>query len=182
MDFLELVQQRQSDRAFDVETAVEAEKIEAILEAARLAPSACNGQPWHFIVVTEPGLRDAVAAATSSRVLGMNHFTRQAPVHILIIEETTNLSSRVGGLVKDNHFPHIDIGIATAHITLAATSLGLGSCIIGWFDQKKIKALLGIPRSKRVLLDVLIGYSTQVHRDKVRKSIETVSSRNKYQG
>ena len=64
----------------------------------------------------------------------------------------------LGGKVKDKHFPLIDIGIAAAHITLAAESEGLGPCMIGWFDEKEMKRLTGIPSSKRVLLDITIGY------------------------
>ena len=84
--FLELALQRQSDRAFDMSRPVEPEKIERVLRAACAAPSACNAQPWHFIVVDDPVLKNQAADATSSRVLGMNHFTKQAPVHIVIVE------------------------------------------------------------------------------------------------
>ena len=91
MDFLELVKQRQSTRAFERERPVEREKIERILEAGRLAPSACNAQPWHFIVVDEPELKDKVAEAASAKMLGMNHFTKQAPVHVVIVEEKVNI-------------------------------------------------------------------------------------------
>lgn len=180
MNFPELVRQRQSDRAFDPLKPVEAEKLERILEAGRLAPSACNAQPWHFIVVDDSELKNQIADATSNRVLGMNHFTKQAPVHLLVIEESANLTSNIGSWVKNKHFPHIDIGIAAAHLTLAAAAEGLGTCIIGWVDEKKIKKLLGIPSSKRVLLDILIGYSAQEHREKKRKPANEVISRNRY--
>lgn len=179
-DFLKLVQERQSDRAFDASRPVEKEKMDRILEAARLAPSACNAQPWHFIVVDDPELKNRVADTTSNRILNINHFTKQAPVHIVIVEESTNLSAGFGGWAKNKHFPHLDIGIATAHICLAAEAEGLGSCIIGWFDEKAMKKVLQIPSSKRVLLDILIGYSTQELRDKKRKETTQVVSYNKY--
>ncbi len=178
--FLELALQRQSDRAFDMSRPVEPEKIERILRAACAAPSACNAQPWHFIVVDDPVLKNQVADATSSRVLGMNHFTKQAPVHIVIVEENPNITSGIGSLVKDKQFTQIDAGIAVAHIVLAAADEGLGSCIIGWFDEKKMRKLLGIPSSRRVLLDVLLGYSVQEHREKKRKDFSKVISYNKY--
>ena len=142
-DFLQLVLSRQSDRAYDKERPVEAEKLERILEAGRLAPSACNAQ-------------------------------------ILIVEESANITSLLGGKVKDKHFPLIDIGIAAAHITLAAESEGLGSCILGWFDEKEIKRLTGIPASKRLLLDIAIGYPIKEKRKKMRKPQEKVVSYNRY--
>ncbi|WP_165043101.1 nitroreductase family protein [Dysgonomonas sp. ZJ709] len=181
MDFYELVKQRQSTRAFDTERMVDREIIARILEAGRLSPSACNAQPWHFIVVDEPDLKNKVADATSARLLGMNHFTKQAPVHIIVVEEKVNFSSGIGGLVKDKHFAFLDIGIATAHICLAAESEGLGSCILGWFKESKVKELLNIPKNKRVVLDIIIGYAAQPLREKRRKSSEEVISFNTYQ-
>lgn len=180
MDFLEVVKTRQSDRAFDPERPVEKEKLERILEAGRLAPSACNSQPWHFIVVDEPELKNNVAECTSCKVLNMNHFTRQAPVHVLIVEERANITSSIGGLVKRKEFPQIDIGVAAAHMCLAAWAEGLGSCMIGWFDEKRIRSLLSIPSSRRVRLDVVIGYSADPLREKRRKEAAEVISYNRY--
>ncbi len=178
--FLDLVRRRQSDRAFDATRGVEPEKIALMLEAAQLAPSACNAQPYKIIVVDDPELKNKVADTTSSKVLGMNHFTKQAPVHLIIVEENPNFTSGIGGVVKDKHFPYIDIGIVAAHLTLAAAAQGLGSCILGWFDEKKLRALLGIPSRKRILLDIVVGYSVQPLREKKRKSKEKVVSHNKY--
>ena len=134
-DFLKLVASRQSDRAYDMSRPVEPEKLERILEAARLAPSACNAQPWKFVVINDPELSVKVGKATAG--LGMNKFAKDAPVHILVVEESMNVTSFLGAKIKDKYFPLIDIGIATAHITLAAESEGLGSCILGWFDDIK---------------------------------------------
>ncbi len=99
---------------------------------ARLAPSACNAQPWHIIVVDDFELKNSVAEATSARSLGMNHFTKQAPVHIVLVEEKVNLSSGVGGgWVKQKDYAQMDLGIIAAHIVLAAHAEGgLGSCIL----------------------------------------------------
>src|SRR5690554_2230866 len=180
MNFLEFVSTRQSVRAFDPERAVEKEKIERIVEAARLAPSACNAQPWHMIVVDEPKLRNKVADATSARALGMNHFTKQAPVHILLVEERVNLTSGIGGWVKQKDYAQMDLGILAAHITLAAHAEGLGSCILGWFNEPKMRELLSIPRNKRVWLDIVIGYSLQPLRPKKRKRLNEVVSFNGY--
>lgn len=176
--FLELVASRQSDRCYHKERKVEQEKLERILEAGRLAPSACNAQPWKFVVINDEELSVKVGKATAG--LGMNKFAKDAPVHILVVEESANITSKLGGKVKDKHFPLIDLGIATAHITLAAESEGLGSCILGWFDEKEIKKLTGIPASKRLLLDITIGYPIKEKRKKIRKPKEKVISFNKY--
>ncbi len=180
MEFQQLVHTRQSDRAFEPERGVEPEKMARILEAARLAPSACNAQPWHFVVVDDPELKNRVADCTSSRLLGMNHFTKQAPIHLLIVEERPNLTSTLGGWSKKKHFPHIDIGIVASHIALAAADEGLGSCIIGWFDEKKLSQTLNIPTTKRIVLDIVIGYSTQSTREKKRKASSEIVSYNGY--
>ena len=169
---------RQSDRAYDKEHSVEPEKLERILEAARLAPSACNAQPWKFVVVTDRELSRKVGKAAAG--LGMNKFAKDAPVHILIVEESANITSLLGGKVKDKHFPLIDVGIAASHIVLAAESEGLGSCILGWFDEKEIKQLTGIPASKRLLLDIIVGYPLKEKRKKIRKVKEKVISYNGY--
>ncbi|KAA6316957.1 putative NAD(P)H nitroreductase MhqN [termite gut metagenome] len=177
-DFLTLVAARQSDRAYDKTHPIEKEKLERILEAARLAPSACNAQPWKFTVITDKELSEKIGKAVAG--WGMNKFAEDAPVHILVTEEPAGISSALGGAVKHKHYPLIDLGIATAHITLAAESEGLGSCILGWFDENEIKKLVGIPSSKRLLLDIIIGYPTKEKRKKIRKPVEKVVSYNKY--
>lgn len=177
-DFLKLASSRQSDRAYDVTKPVEDSKIEYILEAARMAPSACNAQPWKFIVVTDPELVQRLGKAAAG--LGMNKFAKDAPVHILIVEESANITSFLGSKIKDKHFPLIDIGIAAAHIVLAAEEQGLGSCILGWFDEKAIKQIVKIPSSKRLLLDIMIGYTVKPDRPKSRKPMNKIVSYNKY--
>lgn len=178
--FYEIVTKRQSCRKYDTEKKVDREVINRILEAARNAPSACNAQPWHFIVVDDPELKNKVADAASARLLNMNHFTKQAPVHILVVEEKVNLTSGIGGIVKDKHFAFLDIGIAAAHICLAAEAENLGSCILGWFAENKMKKLLNVPDNRRIVLDIVIGYPAQPLREKKRKDFDEVVSYNKY--
>ena len=178
MDLLNLVQARQSDRCYDTNRPVEQEKLERILEIARLAPSACNAQPWKFVVVTDPELAMKVGKATAG--IGMNKFAVQAPVHILIVEESPNFTSFIGGKIKRKHFPQVDIGIAAAHIVLAAENEGLGSCILGWFDEDAIKDLVGIPSSRRLLLDIIVGYPLKEKRKKSRKPADKVIRFNHY--
>lgn len=177
--FLDLVKLRQSDRAY-LDKPVEKEKLERILESAHLAPSACNAQPWKFVVVTDPEKRMQIADATASKVLSMNHFSKQAPVQLVLIEENANFTSTVGGWATNKHYPHIDLGIVASHICLAAADEGLGSCMIGWCDEKKVRKALDIPKNKRVMLVILIGYSAQSLRDKKRKPLDEIVKWEKY--
>ena len=176
--FLELAAARQSDRVYEPGRVIEREVLGRILEAGRLAPSACNGQPWHFTVVTEPALLATVGKATSS--LGMNKFVKDASALVLITLESTNMTSKLGCGIKDKDFPMMDLGIASAYITLAAEDEGVGSCILGWFDEKKIKELVGIPQKKRLMLIISLGYNTKPKRRKIRKEFDKVVSFEKY--
>lgn len=177
--FLELAQRRQSDRAY-LDKPVEDDKLNRILEAARLSPSACNAQPWKLIVVTDPEKRTNIADAATSKLLSMNHFSKQAPVQLVLVEEKANFTSTVGGWAQGKHYPHIDLGIIAAHICLAAADEGLGSCMLGWCNETKVRKILEIPKQKSVLLVILIGYSAQSLRTKKRKEKEEIISFNQY--
>jgi nitroreductase len=176
---LNLIKSRQSDRKYS-NVPVEQDKLSRIVEAGRMAPSACNAQPWKFIVITDQDMVLKVAEAASAKFLGMNSFINQAPAQIVIVRENPNFSSKAGAIVKNKDFSLIDIGIATAQICLQAEAEGLGSCIIGWFNEKEIKKILGIPRSKRVELIITIGYPNGEQREKRRKPSEETVSYNKY--
>ncbi|OQB68128.1 MAG: putative NAD(P)H nitroreductase [Bacteroidetes bacterium ADurb.Bin139] len=177
MDFSELIKLRQSVRQYS-DRSVEREKIIACLEAARLAPSANNSQPWKFIVVDEPELKNRVADCTAS--LGMNKFTYQAPVMVVVVLEKENLFSSLGGKVKDKIFCHYDVGLAIGQFCLQAAELGLGTCIIGWFDEKKIRELLNINRKRRIPLIISLGYSETPVKAKKRKPMDEMSRWNAY--
>lgn len=178
-ELLDLINQRQSDRAY-LDKPIEEEKLERILEAGRLAPSACNAQPWSFIVVNNPELKNKIADCTSSKILGMNHFTKQAPLHIVIVEEKANFTSSAGSFIKNKQFPLIDIGITAEHICLQAAAEKLGTCMLGWFDEPKVKKLLNIPKSKRVPLIITLGYPAKETREKRRKDLNQIVSYNSY--
>ena len=175
MDFLEIAKNRQSCRSYDTTKPVEEEKLNAILEAARLAPSACNGQPYHFTVCRGETAK-AVAAATMG--MGMNKFTAQAPVLIVVSEQPYVKSAALGAKVKGNDYRSIDIGIAVAYLTSEAATLGLGSCILGWLDDQKIREICSLEHQVRLV--ITLGYPTEndVLRPKKRKSIpELVTER-----
>jgi len=181
MNFLELVQKRESCRAYDPSRPVEQEKLDRCIEALRLAPSACNAQPWKLVVITDPELKQEIARASDSKLLGFNQFAMDAPVLVVVVRESANLTSKLGTLLKDKPYPLMDIGIAAEHFCLQATSEGLGACIMGWFDEKKVKELLGIPVKKRAELIISLGYqATYALRKKIRKPVEKIRSYNRY--
>jgi len=176
---LRLLGARQSDRKY-LSRPVEKEKTDRILEAGRISPSACNGQPWKFIVVDDPTVLVEVAQSSSAKMLNMNTFVSEAPLLIVILREKSNFSSRTGDAIKNRDFSIIDIGIATASMVYQATAEGLGSCIIGWFDEKRIQNILHIPKSKRVELILTIGYTESSKRTKIRKPPGEIISYNRY--
>lgn len=145
MSFLDLALRRRSTRSF-TNDPVAREQIERCLEAARLAPSAGNGQPWRFVVVDDPELRAAVAAAAKSEILGINRFVPRAPVLVAVVMEPTRAYVRIGGALKGQDYRPFDIGMAVMQFCLQAEEEGLGTCIIGWFDEGKVRRLLGVPR------------------------------------
>lgn len=145
-----------------------------------MAPSACNAQPWKFIVVTQPDLIALIAEAASARLLGMNSFVGQAPALAVVVREQPNFSSKVGASIKNKDYSLIDIGIASENICLQAKAEGIGSCMIGWFDEKEIRKILDIPLSKRVELIITLGYSEAEKKTKKRKPPEATVSYNKY--
>lgn len=180
MEFLQLVNERESTRRY-ADRPVETEKIEAILEACRLAPSACNSQPWKFVMVTDRDLSLEVANATFNPVLQFNRFAVQAPVMAVLVMEPAKMLSKIGSTVKDKDLSLIDIGIVAEHFCLAAAEQGLGTCMLGWFNEKKVRELLHIPRGRRIPLIITLGYP-QDHkkRRKIRKSHEEIRNYNRY--
>jgi nitroreductase len=177
MEFSELVKHRQSDRKYS-DKPVEKEKIIKCIETVRLSPSASNSQPWKFIIVDEPELKNQIADCAAS--LGMNKFTLQSPVIIAVVQEQMNILTLLGSKIKKKDFSLLDIGIAVNQFCLQAADLDLGTCIIGWFDEPRVKKLLHIDRTKRVQLLIALGYSEAHNRKKVRKPIDEMSSWNKY--
>ena len=173
MDFLEIANARQSCRAYDENRPVEAEKLQAILEAARLSPSACNGQPYHLTVCTGDA---AEKVALSCRGLGMNKFATQAPVLIVISEMPYVKSAAMGARVKNNDYRSIDIGIATAYLTAEATAQGLSTCILGWFDDAEVRKICHLDHPVRLV--ITLGYAKEgdTLRKKVRKDLSNLVS------
>ena len=169
MNFLEIAQTRQSCRSYDEDRSVEQEKLDAILEAVRLAPSACNGQPYHLTVCTGETAKQAELATRGMG--GLNKFTTQAPVAIIISEMPYVKTAALGAKLKKNDYRSIDIGIVAAYLTSEATAQGLSSCILGWLDDKKLRAITGLDTPARLV--VLLGYPKEdTVRAKTRKSLD----------
>ena len=166
MNFSELVKTRQSDRAY-LDKMVETEKLEQILEAARLSPSACNGQPY-LVTVCQGETAQKVAKCTQG--MGMNGFATQAPFMLVISEQPYVKSAALGAKLKHNDYRSIDIGIVAAYITAQAADLGLGTCMLGWFDDEKIRAICDLDTPVR--LCITVGYPAGDTRPKKRKSHE----------
>lgn len=169
MNFTEIAKARQSCRAYDATREVEQEKLDAILEAGRLSPSACNGQPYRFTVCKGETAKAVAACVTG---MGMNKFAVDAPVMIVISEESYVPSAALGAKVKKNDYRSIDIGIAAAYVTAEATAQGLGTCILGWFDDEKLRAICDL--EKPIRLVITLGYAKEGDslREKKRKPLE----------
>ena len=173
MNFTEIANMRQSCRSYDENRAVEPEKIHAMLEAARLSPSACNGQPYHFTVCTG-ALAKEVAAAT--RGPAINKFAVQAPVLIVISEEPYVKSAALGAKVKNNDYRSIDIGIVCAYLTAEAAAQGLATCILGWFGDDVVRALCGLEYPVRLVVTLGYAKAGDPLREKKRKALSELVS------
>jgi nitroreductase len=179
MNFEEIIKERQSVRRYN-KKEVEEWKLDKCIEAVRLSPSACNAQPWKLIIVKDKELKTKVGKETIG--LGMNKFAPEAQTIVVFVIEKPNFTSKLGWLIKNREFPLIDLGVAAQNFCNQATDLGLGTCMIGWFNEKNIKKLLNVPRSKRLGLVITIGYAPDDYkkRTKIRKAKEIMSSINKY--
>ncbi len=171
MSFLEIASARQSCRSYNREKAVENEKIESILEAARISPSACNGQPYH-ITVCKGDTAKQVAKATQG--MGMNKFTSDSPVMMVISEMPYVKTAALGSKLKGNDYRSIDIGIVAAYITAEATVQGLGSCILGWLDSDKIKKICRLDGDVRLVISLGYASESDTLRAKKRKNLSEI--------
>ena len=174
MNFTEIANARQSCRSYDPCRVVEKEKLDAIVNAARLSPSACNGQPYHFTVCRGDEAKEV--ALLTRGVGGMNKFAVDAPVLIVISEQPYSKTAALGAKMKHNDYRSLDIGIAAAYLTAEAAAQGLGSCILGWFDDEKIRKICGL--SHPVRLVITLGYPGEKDqpRQKKRKPEEELVS------
>lgn len=169
MNFREIAENRQSCRAYNSSKMVEREKLDAILEVARLSPSACNGQPYHITVCTGE-VAKKVAKATQG--MGLNKFSPDAPVLLVISEKPYVKTAALGAKMKKNDYRSMDIGILSAYITCEATAQGLGTCILGWLDEEKIRELCNLDGTVRLVITLGYAKDDDKLRTKKRKDID----------
>ena len=168
MNFTEIAENRQSCRSYDAKRMVEDDKLERILETARLSPSACNGQPYQ-ISVCKGETAKKVAKATQG--MGMNKFATDAPVMIVLSEMPYVATAALGAKVKKNDYRSIDIGILSAYITAEATAQGLSTCILGWFDDKEIREICNLDGAVRLVITLGYASADDKLRTKKRKDV-----------
>lgn len=174
MEFLELAKARYSSRMYKSDP-VKREAIERCLEAARLAPSACNSQPWKFIVCDSEPLRQNLVEQAFSGIYSMNAFAKKAPVIIAVVRQSSQYASKLGGMFRGTDFSLLDIGMACEHLVLQAAEEDLGTCILGWFNEKNVKKILDLSFSSKVDLLISLGYPAEKHsRPKNRKTLEEI--------
>ncbi len=172
MDFKTIALTRQSCREYDPSRDVEDEKIQAVLEMVRLAPSACNGQAYHVTVCRGDAAKQVAAAVTGR---GMNHFAKDAPVMIVLSEQPYLPNTAYAARVKGIDYRSMDMGIAAAYITAEATVQGLDTCILGWLDDEKIRKICDLDTPVRLVISM--GYAPEGYplRQKIRKPLSELT-------
>lgn len=175
MSFLELVNRRQSTRRYVSGQRISRAVLDRCLEAARLAPSACNSQPWSFVVVDDPGaVKSLATAACGHAPYRMNQFAADASALIAVVTEKMKLAARIGAQFRGVQYSLVDLGIACEHLVLQAAEEGLGSCWLGWFDERALKRQLDIPRAKKVDLLICLGTPADDPREKKRRPLDDI--------
>jgi len=171
MELIEGLKARESCREY-ADTPVEKEKIQQVIELACMAPSAGNGQPWRFVAVTEPKTRQTLARLTHIRHI--NGWVEQAPCILALLEEIDpRMVTRYGEYYTQRQWTTMDIGLCAQQLSLAATGLGLGSCIIGYFPEDEAKALLKVPETSRLRLLITLGYPREYTAPRPKKRLPT---------
>jgi nitroreductase len=172
--FQKILRGRRSIRRY-LPGPVDPEKIRACLEAARLAPSAHNAQPWRFVVVDDPDLKDRLTSAAFSGIYSGSKFAAQAPIIIVLLARLDRVANRIGARLQGVPFHFLDMGIAGEHIVLQAEELGLATCWMGWFNYRKVRKVLDIPRTYKVVAMMPLGYAEKrPNREPPRKTFEEV--------
>jgi len=158
MNVQQAIQARRSIRKYQPKP-VERDKLQALIEAVRLSPSATNSQPWKLILVDDPPIREQVARTAFSNAISFNEYALEAPVLAVLAMEPDLFHTPIGGWFKKLPFSLVGIGIAAAFFCLQAADLGLGTCIIGWFNEKAVRKILNVPRSTRIGVVITLGYA-----------------------
>ncbi|MBN2899638.1 MAG: nitroreductase family protein [Clostridia bacterium] len=166
------IDSRRSVRKYQVKP-IEKEKLDQILESARLAPSGSNTQPWHFIIVESEEMKEKLAAADHNQ-----HWMTTAPLFIVCVADSRSRLPETEHVVLDEHSPEPelkqiirDTAIAIEHILLEAEHLGLATCWTAWFEQKDVRPILGIPEDKYVCGIITLGYGDETPNQRPRRAL-----------
>ena len=177
--FQRILRGRRSIRRF-LPTPVEPEKLRACLEAARLAPSAHNVQPWRFMVVDDPDLKARLAAAAFGGIYKGSQFAAQAPVILVLLARPGRAVVRLGSRIQGVPFFLLDMGIAGEHLVLQAEELGLATCWMGWFNYRRVRKALGIPPGFRLVALMPLGYAEKRPQNQPpRRTLDGIAAFNK---
>jgi nitroreductase len=176
--FLTLAAARRSIRKYKT-VPVEREKLDLCLEAARLAPSACNAQPYKFVVLEDPAVREKFCASAFAGVYAACKFAAVAPALVLVVSETGKFSAWLGNQIQDTNFRLMDIGIAAEHFVLEASEQGLGTCWIGWFNARAGAKAIGLGSGRKIEVLLAVGYPDEAPAPRPRRSAAEFSSYNK---
>ncbi len=178
-----IIRNRRSIRKFSSDIPVEREKVRACLESARLAPSANNVQPWRFIVLDDPEIRDGAAKAAFSGVFSTCKFAAQAPVLVVLLDRPDFMAGTMGKEIRRVPFDMVDMGITGEHLVLQAEEFGLSTCWVGWFNEKKLRKFLKIPKKYRIVALLPIGYAeTRPTRSPSKRDFDDVVWFNTFKG
>ena len=182
MDVKTAIETRHSIRKFE-NKPVEREKITECLEAARLAPSACNSQPWHYIVIDDPQIKEQFCKEAFSGIYKMSAWAANAPVLVAVVSDRGNFISRIGNWFRSTEFFLVDQGISGEHFVLRAWELGLGTCWMGWLDSTKAAKFFKLPAGKKIEHLFAVGYPAPdalVDAPHGRRKLEEIASFNTY--
>ena len=179
-DFLALTEKRRSCRSYDPAKDIPDSSLEYCLQAARMAPSACNRQPWHFYVVRDKERKHQLI--TKGLLPGIQHdWLNNAPCLVVLSVTPETVTHRLARFVSGIPYHFIDAGIAGEHFVLAAAEQNLGTCWIGWIHEKNIKKLLLFKKRQRVVAMIAAGYPADPDffsssRSTGRKELSDISS------
>lgn len=179
MELEQVILNRRSIRKF-LDKPVEREKINACLEAARLAPSACNSQPWHYIVLDEPQVKADFCREVFNGVYKISAWAKQAPVLVAVVSDRGNFTSKIGNFFRNTEFFLVDQGISGEHFVLRAHDLGLGTCWIGWLDSNKAAQFFKLPKGKKIEHLFALGYPAESPAPRPRAKLEDIVTYNKF--
>lgn len=180
--FLKLVRSRRSIRRY-LPDPVDRDKILTCLEAARLAPSADNVQPWRFLVVDDPELKERLGRAAFSGVYRISKFSAQAPVLVVLLARPDLFANHIGKWIQGTQFYLLDMGIAGEHFVLQAEELGLSTCWIGWFNARGVRKVLDIPKKFKPVAMMPLGYAaSRPSKETKRKPLEDIAWFNRLKG